>query len=369
MLTVSLLLCGSVSVTAEGGAPLFRFACMSDLHLDDVLIQSSHSNRDQFRTQLASCFAKGYTDLFLCAGDVSSYGSSSVWNEARGYIADAGYGTVLWALGNHGYGTTGINLNAQDEFMQFTGESSIYYHKIVNGYHFLCMAAEKPDTLVLLGQNVYGTEQVNWLARELADAAADSDGKPIFVVSHYPMTRNGVADALIPILTQYQNVIFIWGHEHSDGWVNYTLGDYLRTDQGFVNARAGCVQYGTADLADALLVDVYYDSVVLTYDRTEGNVLSPASVTVPLTRTPSWNVSYNSGRLYWYVPDGEDTRMIFCSYDELGYAVSTRIVTPMPNCFEHLDTAQLDGTTKVFFVDSQNRPVHEPVEFPVCYTF
>jgi len=355
-----LLFFNGTSAAAAEDVPLFRFTCVSDLHLDDILIQGTHKNRSQFQDLLRSSYEKGYSDLFICNGDISSYGDTDVWEDAQEYVSAAGFEATLWTLGNHAYGTVLENPNAAEDFKKFIGEDSIYYHRVINGYHFICMAAEKNDLYVVAGADVYSDTQVQWLSQEIALAAADSDGKPIFVLSHYPMGRNGVADALIPILEQYQNVFFFWGHEHGDEWEDYSLDDYVRTDQGFVNAHTGCLQYGYTNLADALLVDVYADRVVLTYDRTDGAVLSPNTLSTWLT---SWTASFEDNSLSWCVPPVEDIQLIVCSYDTVGQMTSLRQITPTPCQRQTFEVTSSPGSTRIFYVDSQYAPLHETQEF------
>lgn len=53
---------------------------------------------------------------------------------------------------------------------------SIYYHKVVKGYHFLVMSPENGVT-----HGYYSDTQINWLKQELVKAKQADPNKPIFV--------------------------------------------------------------------------------------------------------------------------------------------------------------------------------------------
>ena len=57
------------------------------------------------------------------------------------------------SLGNHDY-WNGLSVEgAQKRFLEKTGMESIYYHKVVKGYHFLCyVSREWNNSWLLFGQ-------------------------------------------------------------------------------------------------------------------------------------------------------------------------------------------------------------------------
>lgn len=69
------------------------------------------------------------------------------------------------SLGNHDY-WNGLSVEgAQKRFLEKTGMESIYYHKVVKGYHFLVMSPENGTT-----HGYYSDKQINWLKEEMAKA-------------------------------------------------------------------------------------------------------------------------------------------------------------------------------------------------------
>ncbi|MFH4094642.1 hypothetical protein WAI78_20540, partial [Acinetobacter baumannii] len=80
---------------------------------------------------------------------------------------------------NHDY-WNGLSVEgAQKRFLEKTGMESIYYHKVVKGYHFLVMSPENGTT-----HGYYSDKQINWLKEEMAKAQKDDPEKPIFVFLH-----------------------------------------------------------------------------------------------------------------------------------------------------------------------------------------
>lgn len=95
---------------------------------------------------------------------------------------------------------------------------SIYYHKVVKGYHFLVMSPENETT-----HGYYSDKQINWLKEEMAKAQKDDPEKPIFVFLHqhikdtvYGSQEWGTKDSakINEVLKQYPQVITFSGHSH-----------------------------------------------------------------------------------------------------------------------------------------------------------
>jgi len=196
--------------------PLFSFVCMTDLHLDDMLINSNPNNKEQFKNSVTTAYSMGYRDLFVCGGDISSYGQTSVWDEAKNTIEKAGYTNILWALGNHEYGTTVENLNGDSDFKSFTGYSGIYNHFVISGYHFIALGCESAE---VIGKPI-GETQVNWFKEELEKAVKDDAAKPVFVITHYQLGNEHMDERIEEYFSQYDNVFLFWGHKHGDEYVD-----------------------------------------------------------------------------------------------------------------------------------------------------
>lgn len=361
LLVLSIAL-NAVPVFADEEA-YFKFAAMSDLHLDDIIVsQRVNRNRSQFKTALSAAVNLGYDDLFICAGDVSSYGQTSVWNEAKNNIENAGYTNLLWALGNHEYGTLDTNHNADSDFKAFTGQDAIYSHKVYNGCHFICFGVEECDIYNLSTDYVYSQAQEAWILEEIKKASEEASGKPIFVISHYPLKRTRIADEL----AEYDNIFFFWGHQHDENWENYSIDQYIDTSHRYTTSRVGCPHYGKSDITDVLLVDVFTDRVVLTINRTEGKTMNPNSVTINLT-LPECTVLYDGARFYWYVPNKYEDYVIICSYDEQGQFISCGMIPVDDKYHECLAINGEEGISKAFFIDSNYVPYGEVSEFNAVF--
>ena len=365
LLAASLLLLSAAPCYAAADTPRLRFACMSDLHLDDVIIYSSHSNTDQFQTALDTAAAKGYTDLFICGGDMSSYGRTSVWEKVRTMINGAGFKKTLYALGNHEYGTVIENPDGDRDFMDFTGKDSIYYDEVFAGYHFIVLGCEDTD----LSEQYFSDEQAAWFADTLAAAVADTPDQPVFVISHYPESYSAIGSRIGSYLKQYENVFFFWGHSHSESWEDYDITGYQSLKPGHVSSRMGSVQYGTANIADVLLVDVYENRVSLTIERTDGAALPIKTTTVYLSNsvpgcTVSRLASYNGSTelsLRLSQPCDTAAQLYLAYYDENGRFCGCEQCVPTVSG----DTAvsQLSAMPenchriRLFLTDGSSRPI------------
>jgi 3',5'-cyclic AMP phosphodiesterase CpdA len=59
---------------------------------------------------------------------------------------------------------------------------SIYYHRVIKGYHFIVLGTEDGVT-----EGTFSVSQIGWLAERLKQANADDPHKPIFVFHHQPI--------------------------------------------------------------------------------------------------------------------------------------------------------------------------------------
>ena len=270
--------------------PQLRAFAMSDLHVDEFL---TNKNNDKQLTNMLTFAAQGTYDALICGGDISSYGNSDKWYAVQDQIERlTNIPEELWVLGNHEYGTTGLfatPAQVQANFRAFTGYTGVYYHSVLNGYHFIVLAVEQA-----LPAGVLGSEQVNWFAAQLASAAEDSNGKPIFVISHYDMGSGTMSANFSGLLAQYDNVFFLYGHIHNNAPTS--LDEAVSTSEGYTSARMGSLNYYDAEeTADCLLITVYTSKVVLEVVRTEGPPLSPSRQTIPLTGTIEYSADWANG--------------------------------------------------------------------------
>lgn len=182
--------------------------------------------------------AKAPVDAIVVTGDVTNYAdepSLAKYFEIMDKYAPA---PVITAAGNHDIGhagdrdkTTISREEAMANFIRYRNESMgrndevNYFSTEVNGFKFIVIGDEVIDgghwDAISMTQ-----EQLDFIDRELADGT--KDGKPAFVLSHWPIDGingediiwdgSGIAQDeydVKSILEKYDNVFFISGHMHA----------------------------------------------------------------------------------------------------------------------------------------------------------
>lgn len=241
--------------------------------VSDVHIKNSGTD-DTFRWQRAieqfNTLAPKQ-DAFVIVGDFTDSGSNQQYDRfMQVYNQYANKDAVrMNSLGNHDY-WNGLSVEgAQKRFLEKTGMESIYYHKVVKGYHFLVMSPEDGTT-----HGYYSDQQINWLKEEIAKAQADDPEKPIFVFLHqhiketvYGSHEWGTKDSakINEVLKNYPQAITFSGHSH------YPLDDPRSIHQkDFTSVGTSSVSYmeveggkvqgnippGASELSQGLLVEV-----------------------------------------------------------------------------------------------------------------
>ena len=211
-------------VHPEGNYILFT----SDLHrytyLAKPLLETANA-------MIAADGEEGNVGLCCFGGDFAN--EYNLYNDNMTILShalkDYSPGTVAtFTKGNHeGY-------ESDEEFKYDTGMSRIGEVAISESgaYHMYNFGAmDKNQTFQL--------DDINALAEYLAGL---EDNKPVFIVSHYPLhyynsrrvSKN--AAALIEILNNYPQVVFLWGHNHTEsdpayGYVR-RAGDFIQTGAG-----------------------------------------------------------------------------------------------------------------------------------------
>ncbi|PHA44173.1 LamG-like jellyroll fold domain-containing protein [Bacillus pseudomycoides] len=241
--------------------------------LSDVHIKNSGTD-DTFRFQRALQQLNAVAprqDAFVVVGDFTDSGSTQQYD--RFFQTYKQYGnqnaTAMYALGNHDYWNGLLAHDAQQRFLKKTGMESIYYHKVVKGYHFLVMSPENGVT-----HGYYSDTQINWLKQELVKAKQADPNNPIFVFLHqqikgtvYGSHEWGANDSakINEVLKEYPQAVTFSGHSH------YPLDDprsihqkdftsvgtssvsYMEVESGKVQ---GNIPPGAETLSQGLLVEV-----------------------------------------------------------------------------------------------------------------
>lgn len=214
---------------------------ISDIHIE---------NTELFRQGFLICGLKNLQraecniDAVVVPGDITNYADDESMAKYYEIIRKYSPAQVITAAGNHDIGHAGDGdrtTMTREECMynfikyrnEYTGiDSQVnYYSTEVNGYKFIITGDEVIDggcwDAVTMSQ-----EQLDFIDRELAEGT--KEGKPVFVISHWPVTGTTSEEIIWPdsgipttemdpedgvdiaeILEKYNNVFWISGHMHS----------------------------------------------------------------------------------------------------------------------------------------------------------
>lgn len=197
----------------------FKVAVISDTQLPPTAESAKDSDKFivNFRNTLTVLKNQG-VDMILFAGDIGDLGTRFAFQTYVDVI-DEVFGEdkpiIQTIMGNHDFWNKNAKtaINHIKAFEEITGQSP-WTHYVVNGYHFI--GASPNYGSMSSGYRI----TAKWLDKELEKASADSDGKPIFVMTHNQPkdTSYGSEDwgdsSLNSVLEKYPNVIDFSGHVH-----------------------------------------------------------------------------------------------------------------------------------------------------------
>ncbi len=274
----------SIPVSAASSSSVFNsvvnkpdlvFPVISDIHIQ----RQSDDFLKKFVTtleQLNKVAPK--QDAFAVVGDLTDLGLVEEYDKFMSAynVRKQPQAVSMFAIGNHDYWNGLSAVNAQKRFLEKTGMESIYYHKIIKGYHFIVLYTEDGNT-----SGTFSVKQIEWLGEQLRIANADDPKKPIFVFHHQPIKGTiygsewGFSqnrDLFYDTLKEYPQVISFSGHTHYPlddpriihqkdfTSIGTSTGDYMWLDsgriQGEIPERAGI-------LNQALIVEVHNNKVII----------------------------------------------------------------------------------------------------------
>lgn len=197
----------------------FKVAVISDTQLSPTEESAKDSDKfiANFRNTLTVLKNQG-VDMILFAGDIGDLGTRFAFQTYVDVI-DEVFGEdkpiTQTIMGNHDFWNKNAKtaINHIKAFEEITDQSP-WTHYVVNGYHFI--GASPNYGSMSSGYRI----TAKWLDKELEKASADSDGKPIFVMTHNQPkdTSYGSEDwgdsSLNSVLEKYPNVIDFSGHVH-----------------------------------------------------------------------------------------------------------------------------------------------------------
>lgn len=196
--------------------PKLLFPVISDVH---IMADSDHT-LDKFTekfNQLNSIFPD--QDAFVTVGDLTDTGYEEEYDRFMEVYNKhiQSQAVSMFAIGNHEYIDPSVD-EAQKRYLKKTGMESMYYHKVVKGYHFIVLATEDELT-----EGTFSKKQIKWLDEQLKIAYDDDPEKPIFVFHHQPIKGtvygsewgfNENRDHFYDTLSKYPRVISFSGHTH-----------------------------------------------------------------------------------------------------------------------------------------------------------
>lgn len=224
-LTIGLSLVNSLNLESAEASAKFGLHKKSDLVfpvISDVhILKSGTTDLQKWGSalhQLNELVPK--QDALVVVGDLTEYGYVEEYDRFMSIynIKKQQKAVSMIAIGNHDYWNGLSVIDSQKRFIEKTGMESIYYHKVVKGYHFIVLGTEDGKT-----EGTFSVKQIEWLGEQLKLANADDPKKPIFVFHHQPIKGTiygsewGFSenrDLFYDTLKEYPQVITFSGHTH-----------------------------------------------------------------------------------------------------------------------------------------------------------
>lgn len=201
------------------GNSSFKVGVISDTQLPPT--EESLKDNDTYVKHLRDALTvmkNNNVDMIMFAGDIGDLGTYFAFETYENTI-DEVFGKdrpiIQTVMGNHDFWNKDKKTatNHIKAFKEVTGESP-WTHYVVNGYHFI---GASPNC----GSMSAGYKLTSkWLDKELEKANAESDGKPIFVMTHnQPFDTCYGSDewgdkSLNKVFEKYPNAINFSGHSH-----------------------------------------------------------------------------------------------------------------------------------------------------------
>lgn len=224
-LTLGLSLVNSLNLESAGATsklglhknPDLVFPVISDVHI----LKSGTTDLQKWGSalhQLNELVPK--QDALVVVGDLTENGYIEEYDRFMSIydIKKQPKAVSMIAIGNHDYWNGLSVIDSQKRFIEKTGMESIYYHKIVKGYHFIVLGTEDGKT-----EGTFSVKQIEWLGEQLKLANTDDPKKPIFVFHHQPIKGtiygsewgfSANRDLFYDTLKEYPQVITFSGHTH-----------------------------------------------------------------------------------------------------------------------------------------------------------
>ena len=208
---------------------------LSDTHLEEKELARQFFLKAGLKNMTR---AKTDIDAVLVAGDVTNYADEPSLAKYFDIISKFSPAPVITAAGNHDIGHAGdrdktdiSREEAKENFIRYNNEymgtdhTGNYYSTEINGYKFIVIGDDCIDGGHWDAMDIT-PEQMAFLDSELA--AGTADGKPAFVICHWPVDDINGQTTIWPdcgidlstndiktVMEKYKNVFYISGHMHA----------------------------------------------------------------------------------------------------------------------------------------------------------
>ncbi len=209
-------------------AIMLDVALLSDIHVKGEG-SNTHKNLANGLKNLSENFPK--LDAMAVSGDLTNGGETdSIRLFYETLLANSSLEKYIVTPGNHDIGHSPLtnsearkaNIDIMNEYLGYENDE-IYYSQDVNGYRFIVIGDDIGNES---NTPVISDEQIAFLDKELSQATAE--GKPAFVICHWPLMHTNGIDILWPgggvnsdnskklksVMEKYKNVFVITGHTH-----------------------------------------------------------------------------------------------------------------------------------------------------------
>lgn len=230
-------------------------------------------------------------DTMGFCGDMGSAidGTAGYWTAARNVMDAAennsAVGRVVYTYGNHDSGVPGSGKDPMEDYYYCTSKMTQCGGCHYDGYSIFCIGVR---------ENCYqsfDSSDIAVMSDFLKGCPAD---EPVFIVSHYPLHSTATrpiynGGTVISMLNNYPNVVFLWGHNHTEvdpHYGNVYTGRLDNTPIKFTYASAGAMvdkDYGEPQSAQILSKGLAVrinsdDTLTFMYFDLNGKMLSSTNV-------------------------------------------------------------------------------------------
>ncbi|MCQ2550664.1 MAG: metallophosphoesterase [Clostridia bacterium] len=256
-----------------------------------------------------------YEYLGVCGDIASNTDANNYWKNVQTVVdkvnANEHVTQAVYTNGNHDAGSPG---NATE---------SVTVWK--ENYKQIGEAVKDDDYIIYCFGAKTGTQEITegdiaTLSEYLETAPTNI---PIFILSHYPLHKFSSRDTknkekVIELLNSYPNVIFLWGHNHSEADTHYdkVTRDYIDdTPINFTYAAAGCMcdqEYSGGNSAKifgkGMTVKIDGSKVTMTYYNLQNVPFGETTIDINATQTETHYKKVDQiqdGHMYVLVNNGK----------------------------------------------------------------